>query len=962
VKIGSHILHYVGVAFCAVLGCAVLALIGIIVWLGTAPREVPYAKDMLRSKLIRQKVIVDAQMHSVTAYLNIRNAEMEMQIEDLSTILPGGDVQVKTIRLSSPLKYVFRRKVGFDVLLFDDIHINVKNHPDIAIPSLYIQPDAGNIKQTRLNVDLSQVQAGATLNGLLEIHDEHISIDMKNQNIPLSLLALLGNDYAGINAVMSGTFYVSFGKDGVARYAKAQQHTDGVTYTNPTLYPNAPLHIDTLTIAGDWKHKHNEVALSEFIITRADAAIKGSAFFNEATQSLDATISNFAVNDIAIIAPKMQQEVEALTWVTTHLFDGIIEKGTVAVTQQQGQEANVKAVFEAKKLRAEPSPQIPSITGIKGIATVTADSLHVDIAKAKTLENTKLKKGTLEVKSFSEGAAPLNLTLNLATTAQDVATFLLPKYLNKAEKLNLQPNLVKGNVTGDIVLSFPLYPDRVGLSNSSFDHVDIDVKANLTEVSHPSLLGDLPIKDMAGTLALNNDKVSVDAKGVLKNAPITIKASHVYGGGKADTHYEADVEIADGKLKEFDVPIPQKYVNGTTLLHAVVDEDETKQDIKATLDFSKAALDVDIINWHKPKGIPATLKVHQYISGKTNEIKSFDFASASAEAKGSLLLNKAGVLRSASMKTLKFYDNVMSMDYKEGDIPNITINATRFYAPEDDTPTNEPAKEQPFDFLLAKNIKAHFDTFYYKGVAFNNLALESQCSSTFCSSLSLKAFHNKDKEIHATIAADEKGRALRIKIQEAGAMLSDLDIMDYMQRGNVSFKGYYKDTESDRPIEGNITIKDMKIVGAPFLTKIFTLGSLSGLGDTLAGNGIAFEKTKAGITYNNGNIMISKLSAKGDAMGVIVDGTMSLNAPEKIDIDGTIIPSYALNSLPGKVPIIGEILVGGEDEGMFGTRFSAKGALHEPSITANPLSMLTPGFLRNIFDIFPDSTPKPPTS
>ena len=54
----------------------------------------------------------------------------------------------------------------------------------------------------------------------------------------------------------------------------------------------------------------------------------------------------------------------------------------------------------------------------------------------------------------------------------------------------------------------------------------------------------------------------------------------------------------------------------------------------------------------------------------------------------------------------------------------------------------------------------------------------------------------------------------------------------------------------------------------------------------------------------------------------------------------------------GNIPIIGEVLVGGEGEGIFAATYTVRGPLDEPVMTVNPLAALAPGFLRNLFSVF----------
>ncbi|MDH5189318.1 MAG: DUF3971 domain-containing protein, partial [Rhodospirillaceae bacterium] len=69
-----------------------------------------------------------------------------------------------------------------------------------------------------------------------------------------------------------------------------------------------------------------------------------------------------------------------------------------------------------------------------------------------------------------------------------------------------------------------------------------------------------------------------------------------------------------------------------------------------------------------------------------------------------------------------------------------------------------------------------------------------------------------------------------------------------------------------------------------------------------------------------------------------------------LDIEGTVVPAYAINSLLGNIPIIGQILSGPEKgSGVFAATYSMKNKGDNLEINFNPLSALAPGALRGIF-------------
>lgn len=53
-----------------------------------------------------------------------------------------------------------------------------------------------------------------------------------------------------------------------------------------------------------------------------------------------------------------------------------------------------------------------------------------------------------------------------------------------------------------------------------------------------------------------------------------------------------------------------------------------------------------------------------------------------------------------------------------------------------------------------------------------------------------------------------------------------------------------------------------------------------------------------------------------------------------------------VNSLLSSIPLVGEILTGGS--GLIAATYTMKGPSKDPQVSVNPLSILTPGFLRKI--------------
>ena len=63
---------------------------------------------------------------------------------------------------------------------------------------------------------------------------------------------------------------------------------------------------------------------------------------------------------------------------------------------------------------------------------------------------------------------------------------------------------------------------------------------------------------------------------------------------------------------------------------------------------------------------------------------------------------------------------------------------------------------------------------------------------------------------------------------------------------------------------------------------------------------------------------------------------------------GTYVPMSGLMRAPAAIPLLGPLLTGPRGEGFFGITFLIQGPMAQPEVIVNPLSLLTPGIIREI--------------
>ena len=227
-------------------------------------------------------------------------------------------------------------------------------------------------------------------------------------------------------------------------------------------------------------------------------------------------------------------------------------------------------------------------------------------------------------------------------------------------------------------------------------------------------------------------------------------------------------------------------------------------------------------------------------------------------------------------------------------------------------------------------------------------------------SASIDAAPAEGAKMMLRFGGDQGDRNLHLTTDDFGALLRLLDITDKVRGGKLTATGQVEDRNGMRILRGKVEGSNYRVVEAPGLAQLLALASFSGPASLMKGEGIPFGRLQSDFVLNANTLELRNARAYGEAIGINASGRFDYRA-NTLDVAGTLVPAYMLNSLIGNIPLVGDLLVGGKGEGIFGANFRIAGASAEPGVSVNPLSALAPGFLRRLF-LFDAWEPTPTTT
>lgn len=942
----------------------------------------PEAGVGISVRALVQGVIAPTSLEVIGAHVHLRrgeNGRLDLELSDDT----GGQEEPNVLRLligdllqpadpERPLSYLRQIRITNADLVIDDSHwdtswkarlssLTLKRNPagmqgtavleltaegitcHISAAALY---DAA-IRQANLKVEFNNFQPGAFT------HLAPALEPLSRVSLPLSgVIATTLDDKGTVGQlgfeVSGGEGHVAlpelYSKDVAVKHLEAKgtvtNHGDSLTLTDATVDLGGP----TIALAGN-----------------------ADKLGGESTMALDLTVRHVKLDELAQRWPE-KVATNPRDWITKNLSGGEVEELQASLAAHgHGIDPDsikldkITGTMKLAGIDVHYLRKMPKVHGVAGNARFDKRNFAIDLDKG-TIEGLSIDEGKIAISGLDVHDQDIDIRLALHGPLRGALQLIDNPPLGYASGLGVDPETVSGDVVTQLQFKFPL------LKNLTFAQVQIAAAADMKDagLAHVFFGHDLT----HGDLALNVEKSGMQIAGTGDIGPVPVSLNWDETFGKtARSRIELRGTLDDSARKALDLDA-EGILAGSVPVALVLTRcctEHSDAQIDLDLDLTDAAVTLPHFTWRKAPGVAGKAHAALLLAGeKLSAMSDLSVDAGDLVARAQASFDASGHLNSAKVPQLSFgrtkvagevvrrSDGTYGIDF-HGD----GFDAAGFLK---EGKKEKPEKPEARGPKLA--IKADVAKLWLSDsvdLPFSQASATIDYDGKSITSASISAKTMSGAATYLQIAPMAKGRQLNISSDNAGDVMKALDAADNLIGGRLKITGAFDDSKPDPPLNGSFRIDDYQLRKAPFIAKLLTVASLTGILDQLSGEGLGFSSLIASFTKIGGHVDIRDGRTAGSALGLTFEGALDFDT-DIMNVNGTIVPIYTLNSLLGNIPLIGDILVGPKGGGVFAATYYATGKIEDPDISVNPLTALAPGILRGLLDIFPigGSGNKPP--
>lgn len=733
-----------------------------------------------------------------------------------------------------------------------------------------------------------------------------------------------------------------------------------------------PVKIDAIALKGKAAVTAARFDIDDLAVTSGNAGVRLNGSITGGPESPALKFNGRATDVSADLLKKLWPPVvtpKTRAWVTENIVQGHITDGTFVIDipvnglaearrSHHLADAMVDVRFAMTDVTTRYFRNLPPLQKASASARLTGNHFSIIFSDGQAVLPSG-KVARLRGGSFSASDLMMVETPGVIDVEVEGDTSALQEFANLPD-LNLVQSGLDGvpPITGDalakVTIKLPLIKD---------------VPRNRVQITSAITLRDAAVSGIIPGVDLSAGQFAItfDAKGLsvvgpakLNGTPANIEWHKAPGKGgtqKAsitstlddDARRRLGVKI-DGLKGPVDVAIDLPDIR------------QAANTVTINADLSKAGISLPVLNWSRPptKGTTAVFTLVKDPKGGRN-IKNIAVKGPGLALKGDIDLNPDNSINVINLSQLHLNDEnnyALKVRPQAGGYV-IAISGQSFDARPHIKSMISPASGGGGAGSSGRSgptltVNARFDRVYaHRGEIVQSVNADFVSTGGRITQADITGMYLSGQPVTLRVLPVNAGRELRLTSSDGGATLRAANFYSKVAGGAMEFSAVMSNDAASSILRGNLTIRNFEVRNEAALAQLDQRGKPRKSGPRKGG--IAFKRLTIPFTTDARFVRIADSIIKGDELGATASGLIR-KSDNAMDITGTIIPAYALNSAIGDIPLVGDILTGGNNEGIFGLTYFLGGTMNQPRFQVNPVSAIAPGILRKFFE-FGSSNP-----
>ena len=528
---------------------------------------------------------------------------------------------------------------------------------------------------------------------------------------------------------------------------------------------------------------------------------------------------------------------------------------------------------------------------------------------------------------------------HLTGTADSLADLLMREPLRRQAGLTLDPATVKGRAEGDLVLDL-----KLGKTARPED-TQFHASGALDDLQIEKFLADEKLNSATASFEADRNLLKIAGDGELLGAATHVDVARAPGEeGSATITFALD---AAGRAK--------RGINlGSWLTGSLpikLKAPLTRANAEVEIDLTPAGVDSPVPGLSKPAGKPgkATFLVKPCPEGASLSNIAIDLGVPMF--RGSAQMSPDGAVASATMTQARIaagddfkVDVVNGQSSLKISARGASLDARAFVKSMLEGTSSGQTAAKDFD-LDAKIATVTGST--KQAITNMELTASRRGGETRLGSL-------RGRIGDGAVTATGSGGETRITTSDAGALLRFANLYSHLEGGDLNLRLRSRGDMS----AGEATLTDFVLRDEPAFRQLVSAApqrtSEGGAGHVDAAR-VRFEKMTASFERSPGKLAIQDAVIYNPNVGLTAQGGIDFQH-NQVDLSGSFVPAYSVNTMLTKIPLVGLLLSGGENGGVFGINYRVHGSMSDPAVSVNPLSAIAPGIFHRILSAIDGTT------